>query len=459
VSRIPIRLRLTLVFAVAMAVVIAVGGGVTRLLVGRALDSSIDDDLRGRLGDITTLVSKTNLTTLPSGKSPLAEQGETLAQVVDARGRVLDAVPPLRVPLITGASLSMALRTEVTVDRTRLAGVRGSVRVTAAPVTVAGRRLVVAVAASLRERDRTLGSIDLLILVGGPIALVIASVAGYAVAAAALRPVEDMRRRAEAVSGDPRGERLPVPAARDEIHGLAATLNRMLDRIDAAMRRQRSFVADASHELRTPLAILTSELELARIPSATPEDLRAAIDSAAEETDRLVAIADDLLVIARGDDGALATGAEPVDPSDLVGRVASRFAVRAQEDGRAVVPRVEHGLPAWHLDAAGTEQALCNLVENALRHGAGTITVGAGAAPDGSRELWVADQGPGMPAEFVDRAFDRFSRADSARGRPGSGLGLAIVKGIVQAQGAGVRIEQRPTEFRVVLSFPGDRAG
>ena len=163
---------------------------------------------------------------------------------------------------------------------------------------------------SLEQRRRALEGLHTLLAIGGPLALLVASLAGYAVAAAALRPVERMRRRAAELTGEAEG-RLPVPPSRDEIARLGDTLNAMLGRLQAVLARERSFVSDASHELRTPLAILRTELELALRGHSTRDELEDAVRSAAEETERLNQLADDLLVIARSDQGRL-----PVRPAE-----------------------------------------------------------------------------------------------------------------------------------------------
>src|SRR5215204_3338845 len=138
-----------------------------------------------------------------------------------------------------------------------------------------------------------------------------------------------MRARAAKIEASDRGARLPVPPADDEIGRLGKTLNAMLDRIEAAFARERTFVADASHELRTPLAILKTELELALSRGRTNEELTEALRSASEETDRLVALAEDLLVIARSDQGRLPIRAEELRAAELLERVRDRHAPEA----------------------------------------------------------------------------------------------------------------------------------
>ena len=160
--------------------------------------------------------------------------------------------------------------------------------------------------------------------------------AGYGIGAAALRPVEAMRRRASAVSAGEPGRRLPVPAAHDEIRALAETLNEMLERLEAAFEHERRFLGDASHELRTPLALLRAELELAVRRPRSRAELEAALHSAVEETERLSRLADDLLLIARADQGRLPVRLEPVSTRRLLETVRDRSVLRGESLGRTI---------------------------------------------------------------------------------------------------------------------------
>jgi two-component system OmpR family sensor kinase len=207
----------------------------------------------------------------------------------------------------------------------------------------------------------------------------------------------------------------------------------MLDRLDAAFARERAFVADASHELRTPLAILRTELELALRGDREREDLEAAIQSAAEETDRLSALAEDLLVIARADQGQLPIRRQSLYADDLLETLARRFAARTTAEQRRLLADPAPGVQ-FDGDPVRLEQALANMIENALRYGRGPIRLSAEPS-DGTVALHVRDEGPGFPPEFLPSAFERFSRADEARSRGGTGLGLAITAAIATAHG------------------------
>jgi signal transduction histidine kinase len=206
----------------------------------------------------------------------------------------------------------------------------------------------------------------------------------------------------------------------------------MLGRLQDSLARERRFVADASHELRTPLALLQTELELALRHERTPGELEDALRSAKHEVERLARLAEDLLVLARLDEGQLPLRTDELAAQDLLDSVARRFDTRATGEARTLEVAAE----AFSLegDRLRLEQALGNLVDNALRHGAGTVRLEA-ARRDGEVELRVADEGQGFAPELIPVAFDRFTRRDEARGDGAAGLGLAIVAAIARAHG------------------------
>jgi signal transduction histidine kinase len=424
-AALPIRFRLTLAFALAMAVVLAATGLFLYLRVGAALDRTIDQGLRQRANDVGALVRQ--------GDTRLGAGREGLAQVLDPSGSVVDSTRGLGRPLLDATESSRAERAPIEIGSRSVPGSDEPARLLARPVQTPGGRVVIVVGASLENRGDALGSLLLALLLGGPAALLLASFAGYGLAAAALGAVESMRREAESVSASEPGRRLPLPPARDEIFRLAQTLNGMLGRLESALARERRFVSDASHELRTPLAALRAELELALRRKRTPEELEDALRSAAEETERLSQLAEDLLVLARAEGGGLPVRRERLAARELLAGVHQRYERRAAAADRPLEIRVEDTLEL-SADRRRAEQALGNLVENALRHGRGRISVRA-YRRDGHVELHVTDEGPGFAQEFIAHAFEPFSRDDQARSGAGAGLGLANIDDIARAHG------------------------
>ena len=422
-SGLPVRIRLTLAFTAVMAVVLVAVGAFVYLRFDSDLRSALDQSLRARADDLSSTAS------IRSGDR-LVEPDESLAQVLGAGGAVLASSPGLGSrPLLREEELAHARSGPIFVDRDEVEGFDEHVRLLGRP---ADDRVVV-VGASREDAEESLASLLTVLLTGGPIALLLAALAGYGLASAALRPVGAMRAEAAEISRLGSGRRLPVPPGRDELAELGGTLNEMLDRLERSAERERGLVASASHELRTPLALLKAELELALREGRTPEELRDAIASAVGEADRLVQLAEDLLVLARADEGRLPVRPEPLDAEELLESTARRFEPRARESGRELVVRPPDGL-ALSADRLRVEQALGNLVDNALRHGDGAVELRAEPAGAGVR-IHVLDRGPGFDAALDGTAFERFTRGDRARSRGGTGLGLAIVEAIARSHG------------------------
>lgn len=436
----PLRFKLTLAFTGVMAVLLTAAGIVLSVLVAENLDSTIDDGLGARARDAAAVVRV----------GALATTGEPYAQVLTLDGRVKDTSTGAgNRPLLDPAEVAAARASDVIAEARREST---DLRLLARPVRAGGEPAILVVGESLVQREKALGALHALLLVGGPLALLIASAIGYTLAAAALRPVERMRRHAAAFTAAETSERLPVPPANDEIGRLGRTLNEMLDRLQVAFKRERAFVSDASHELRTPLAILRTELELALRGEHTREELEEALRSAAEEAERLSRLAEDLLVIARSDQGRLPVRPEPIEAGEMLARVAGRFRTRARAEARPLAPDPSPGV-SFEADPARIEQALANLVDNALHHGEGTVRLSAREV-DGAVELHVSDEGPGFPPEFIPRAFERFTRADEARTRGGTGLGLAIAAAIATAHGGTAHAANGAGGADVWISLP-----
>jgi signal transduction histidine kinase len=436
-----LRLKLSAAFGGAMAVLLA---GLGLFIYDRfqaGLDQSISESLRSRATVVRVLNAQAD-TALADSRQVLTDtRNAGFAQVLRGDGTVLDATPGVaRLPLLTAVERQRAARGSLLVDRSRFPG--GPARLFASPAQGQDLKpVLVVVGASLRDRQSALHELSALLLLGGPVALFLASLLGYAVAALSLRSVEALRRRASALSVTHPGERLPVPAADDELRRLAVTLNQMLERDEAAFERERRFVADASHELRTPLSVLKAELEVALANDSSVGELRAALASADAEADRVIRLAQALLALAQADHGSLPLTLSDVSVAAVFERVSRRFAAHARAQERTVSAGDAQDLRI-RVDTGHLEQALSSLVDNALRHGSGDVTLRA-MRRGGTVELHVEDGGPGFPEGFLRVAFERFSRADSARTSDGTGLGLAIVRSVARAHGGDVQAANR----------------
>jgi two-component system, OmpR family, sensor kinase len=424
-----------------IALVLAATGFFVYLQFQNDVHNTVDAGLRSRADELAAVVRREG-PSLAGSDQHLVGKTDSFAEVLDPAGHVLDSSPVIGdAELLDPGQLQAAIRGPIFVDRGPLPGLDEGSRLLAVPVATPDGKRIVVVGASTADTEDAQTDLSQLLLLGLPAALILASIAGYGVATAALRPVEAMRARAEEISTASPDERLPVPATRDEVARLGETLNEMLARLGDALERERAFVADASHELRTPLAILRTELELALAEGRSPDELRAALASAAEETDRLTQLSEDLLTIAQTERGELPLRVEPLRLADAFATVERRFSRRAGEAGRRI-ELGEGGETRLVADWLRLDQAIGTLVDNALRYGGGTIGLSARHAGD-AVEIHVTDEGPGFPPAFLDRAFERFSRAPGVR-EGGSGLGLAIVATVAEAHGGAAHAANRP---------------
>ena len=442
----PIRARLTLVSAVLMAVVIAALGVFVYTRLQADILAAVDDRLRDRAQNLVR----------DAGDGPIvpnpwtADPGDAFVQVYAADGRLLESSPDVAAgPLLVSEQLGGLT-----------SGRPMGAHVTTTEETVPARMLVVPLArggallvgTAVQDEQETLSKLGPLLLIGGPLATVLASVVGWLVAGAALRPVERMRIEAEAISGADLDRRLIVPRSGDELSRLGDSLNGMIGRLKTTIVRERRFVDDASHELRTPLANLRAELDLALSRPRSTNELELALRSAAEEAERLSDLAEDLLVLARADGGRLPVRRERQAVGPLIRETVRSFTGRAAALSVTLVVDVDEIVEA-RVDTVRIRQALSNLIDNALRHTppGGRVSV-ADSIRDGILSVTVADSGPGFAADFLGRAFESFSRADAARGRAqgGTGLGLSIVRVIVLAHGGSVEARNGPDGGAIV---------
>jgi two-component system OmpR family sensor kinase len=452
--RMRIRTRLTLASAGPVAVVLLATGVFVHARFESDLLDAVDAGLRSRADALLAAPDGPSVTEQPPAGT-LVEADDAFAQILTVDGRVLESSPGLLGGPVIGTE-ELAAPSEPSFVETTVRTTEEAVpaRILAVPID-AGR--VLAVGASLDDQREALGRLALTLALGGPIALVLVVAVVWLIVGAALRPVEEMRTEAAAISASEPGRRLPVPETGDELARLGVTLNAMLDRLEEALERERRFVDDASHELRTPLSNLRAELDLALRRSRTVEELERALRSASDETDRLVRLAEDLLVLARAEGARLPVRREEVDAGELVRDIVGGFAGRASQRGISLEHRSDEDVRA-SMDPLRIRQALGNLLENALRHTPpnGRVSIDM-TRRDGELTIGVADTGPGFSPPFVSRAFEPFSRDDSGRTRTdgGAGLGLAIVRAIAEAHGGSVQARNLPEGgAEVILRIP-----
>jgi len=388
-----------LVFAAVIALVLAATGVFVYLQFEHEANTALDSGLRSRADELSAAVRQSGSRSVHNRH--LVGKTDSFAEVLDAEGKVLDSSLTIGdTDLLDPGQLERAATEEVFVDSGSLPGSDGGVRLLATPVEAPNGTEIVVVGTSTQDTNETRTDLEQLLLVALPVALILASIAGYFLAAAALRPVEAMRARAEEISTASAEERLPVPDTRDEVARLGNTLNEMLARIGDAMERERAFVADASHELRTPLTAIRGFAEYYRqrggmetrwdrdeAPATgdglTPSDLDRLMQRVEKEAARMGLLVEDLLLLARLDQQ------RPIEhrPVDLL-----VLAADAVQDttmiapGRPVHLDVEPG-QAFLIDGdeARLRQVIGNLMSNALTHTPGgspiTVAVSNGTRP------------------------------------------------------------------------------
>jgi signal transduction histidine kinase len=443
-----LRAKLTLVATALFSLAVVTGAALLLLLQRYALVHTLDNTARKTASDVAK--------SFTSGKRPATVYpttgGVTAVQVVDAQDSVIAASP--------GADRVVSVLDADQLEHARN-GRRYDLRTSTsnALVRVVAQRagddtvLVVTDLKSVNDSVRVLGEAA---LIGGPIAVLIMALATYLSVALTLRSVAGLRHGAAAITAAGLSDqRLPLPSSQDEIHRLAVTLNAMLDRIDAATQRQRTFVGDAAHELRSPIASLRVQLEVAqRLGPDT--DWRAVADDVLVDVDRLDRLVEDLLAMARlTEAGGALVRVEPVDLTGLVREVVAGY------DHARVPVRLVTSAPAAVLgDSGGLRRVAINLIDNAIRYAQTEVRVAVQTGELAGRAtatVLVTDDGPGIPPGEREHVFDRFYRVQASRSRDtgGTGLGLAIVRDVVQAHGGTVHLTSGPdgrgTQAVVVL--------
>jgi signal transduction histidine kinase len=437
-----LRFRVTALSALAVLGVLCVVGVGLTLAQRAVLTEGLDESLGDRAGAIVARLGSGNA--LAPSDLPT---DDVVVEVVAADGDVLAASPGLG-----GRRHWTQTPERTTVTDGELPGGQGAARVLATPAGDA----TVYVAGSLEDVGGSIRALVLSLAVAVPASSAVLGGLVWLVVGRVLRPVEAIRAEVDRISASRLDRRVPEPATADEVADLARTMNAMLDRLARSADQQRRFVADAAHELRSPLARMRAELEVDAAHPASA-DLATTHASVLAETATLQRLVDDLLLLARGDAGALdLRRAGPVDLDDVVAGLAEDLRRSGRRiDTRAVEPVQVRG------DEVQLRRAVGNLLDNAVRHAGSTVVVDL-AEDGGTAVLAVSDDGPGIPLDAHGLVFERFTRLDGARsaGSGGAGLGLAIARDIAERHGGSLAVDpQAPLGARFVLSLPVARSG
>lgn len=353
---------------------------------------------------------------------------------------------PARVPAIAGKFLEGAAR------KVRVPG--GALLIAAVPATGSDGTLYrVEVGTSAAPVEDTLAQVVIMLAVGLPVAVAVAVAGGFVLVRRALEPVAGMALKAEEITQHNLSERLPVVESGDELERLSVSLNRMISRLEEALRGSKQFVADASHELRTPLTVMRGELESLAQDGRLERDTREALGSVLEEVERLAEIVESLFALSRLDAGE-ADVWQRFDLAELAATTAEQMSLLATDKNIRVDCESTPGVTVRG-DRARLKQVIVNLLDNAIKYTPNGGRVSLRVGRDGAHAvLDVTDNGVGIPAEALPHVFQRFYRVDGSRSRDqgGAGLGLSIVKSICAAHGAEVEVRSTPgvgSTFRV----------
>jgi heavy metal sensor kinase len=329
-------------------------------------------------------------------------------------------------------------------------------RTIAGPVAIGGYNVVLRVSRSEERIRGELLEVLAVLVLGLPLVVALAGVGGYLLARRALAPIDHLASEARRITAERLHERLKVPNDRDEIGRLTAVINDTNARLAASFEQLRRFTADSSHELRTPLAVVRSIGEAAVAERRTAPEYAEAIGSMLEEVDRMSRLVDTLLRLSHGDAGAIRLARQPLDLGELARDVAASLGVLAEERRQSVL--IETPTPITvSADRLVLREAVTNVIDNAIKYSPVGSTIGIRSERrDGHALLAVTDAGPGVPAEYRERIFDRFFRVDPSRTRNGggAGLGLAIAKWAVEMHGGRITVDDGRgggAEFRIEL--------
>jgi signal transduction histidine kinase len=427
-----VRARVTIAASSVLALVVSLGAVALIVLVHQSLLSGLDSAATTRAKDVATLVSPA----APPQTLNVYGAESSLVQVIDSANSVVSSTENVsgESPILSRPPAQR--RTEFTSLASLPVG-NGvhSFRVAMEPVQLASGPGWIYVATSLSQVDAASSTLGWLLIAGLPALVVFVAATIWIAVGRSLRPVELIRKNAVSV-GSNLVQRVAVPPSNDEIHRLAVTVNEMLDRLQASALRERRFVGDASHELRSPLAALRAQVEVA-LAHGDRLDARDALVQVESQAIRMTHLIDDLLFLARADEGRSAERFLQVDLDELVVAEAKRL-----REASGISVRLT-GLDAVRIDGSyrDLERMLKNLGDNAVRHAHSLVEVELKLNRSHAL-ITIANDGPVVPEVDRARIFDRFLRLDDSRtrgpGNGGSGLGLAIAQQIAHDHGGSI---------------------
>jgi signal transduction histidine kinase len=450
-----VRKRATATAVLVVAAALLLGGLVLLVLLQTSLVAATETAARRQAADVIAQISGQDVAEAGQYIASTAHTGQYV-QILAPGGAVFAAsVPAAKAAPLT--SLRPAAGQTLTQDLSGLRSLRDDddFLIVATGVSVGGRLYTVVVAATVQVQADTVSTVAWFILGATPLLLAVVGVSVWVLVGRSLRQVERIRGQVAGISARSLDERVDVPPTSDEIQSLAETMNMMLGRLQASDQEQRRFVSDASHELRSPLATLSAGVEIAAADTsgATWEEMKTIL---AGETARMRYLVEDLLTLAKTNDGGLRLETTDVDLDDVLNEEVRRLRSTSTR-------RIEVSLEPARVtgDPRRLGQVVRNVLDNADRHAVSRISIRVRRTNDGAL-VTVDNDGPPVPGPDRERIFERFVRLDQSRSREsgGSGLGLAIAAAIMTAHHGWIRTGDAPDGgCRFELGFPRPAAG
>lgn len=449
-GQLPIRVRLTLFYLVTLAVILAIFAAFVYLRVRKDLYAQVDSALEVAAIQAVAVIDQDEpfLTFEDINLPPAVQQrlDDFSITLFDPTGKLLDSIgvqgPTQRMEASTREQMPDQMPDQI-VDT------QGEVwRVYAEPVLSSTQQIVawVQVAQTLKQVDQTLSDLQFQFWVGIPLALILAGLSGLWLATQAMEPINQITRTAQAIHEDDLTKRIHYTGPADEVGRLAATFDQMLSRLQAAFERQVHFTSDAAHELRTPLGALKARLDVVLSQTRLPSEYQAALQDMDRQVNRLTRLTQELLFIARIDQGEYKNAQEVIDFDEFIAGIIEQMMPLAK--AKAITLQNRSPLPValvGNLDML--IRLFLNLLDNAIRytHVGGEVAVRV-YSKGTSVSIAIQDNGSGISQEHLPHLFDRFYRIESSRERSpnaqsGNGLGLAIAYEIVRIHGGKLRAE------------------
>jgi heavy metal sensor kinase len=459
----PLRLRLTLWYGTALALILVVFATILYMVTARGLRDQVDQSLEETAMTAVRSLEERGFLPLLSEEELLSQFPELARidkffQIFSPSGTITIRSPNIKqhdVPL-SRTALDVALMGKSIFESAKYPN-EPPLRLISVPIVYRGTLMyIIQVGTSLESVEETLHRLLVVLLITMPVALAVSLAGGWFLAGRALRPVDAITLAAQRIAAGDLTQRLSTLNSSDEIGRLASTFNDMISRLDTSFRQVRQFSSDASHELRTPLTVMKGETELVLRRPRTTEDYQTVLESNLEEIDRMTNIVDELLFLSRADMGQVKMDRKPVRMESLVEDIHRQACLLGQDRDIQVV--LGTMMPATVLaDELRLRELLLNLVDNAVKYSKAGGKVEITLIVDGREvHLNVLDHGIGIPQEAIGRIFDRFYRTDEARvhTKKGTGLGLAICAWIAEAHQGRIEVKSQVgqgSQFTVIL--------